>query len=94
MAKDTKMNPFEEIKNALEGETLLIGTKTVIKALQQGAVRKIILAANCAADAVADVRAQAEIAGVEIVQLDVPNDELGVLCKKPFSISILGLRKV
>ena len=32
----------------------------------------------------------AKLSNVEVVNLDIPNDELGLACKKQFSISILG----
>jgi large subunit ribosomal protein L30e len=94
MADDKKLSPVEEIKKAMESDTLLIGEKSVRKALQEGNVGKILLASNCSDDVEAELSSHSDIAGVEVLQLDMANEELGVVCKKPFAITVLGLRKV
>ncbi|MFP4524155.1 MAG: ribosomal L7Ae/L30e/S12e/Gadd45 family protein [Candidatus Woesearchaeota archaeon] len=87
------MDAINEIKKLLNDERLIIGAERTMKALRQGSLEKVYLAANPAADVKADLERHAEIGGFEKVELDVPNDELGTLCKKPFPISIIGLRK-
>ena len=37
------------------------------------------------------IATHAKVVGVEVVSLDITNEELGTLCKKPFSISVLAL---
>ena len=87
------MDTINEIKKLLNDERLIIGTERTMKALRQGSLEKVYLAANPAADIKADLERHAALGGFEKVELDVTNDELGTLCKKPFPISIIGLRK-
>jgi ribosomal protein L30E len=55
---------------------------------------KIFLASNAPATFVKDVEYYSSLSKVEIEKLDIPNDELGVACKKPFSIAAIGMKKV
>jgi len=34
-----------------------------------------------------------KISKVKLTKLPYPNDELGTMCKKPFAISVLGLKE-
>jgi ribosomal protein L30E len=61
-----------------------------MKLLRQGELSKIMLASNCNRTLVEDVKHYGGDA--EIIELDVPNEELGVYCKKPFNINVLGIR--
>ncbi len=90
MAK--KIN-LTEIKKMLKLGNLVIGTKKSVKGLRLGHVEKIMLSSNCPAKIEKDINYYAGLAGAEILKLDYPNDELGVICKKPFSISVLALIK-
>ena len=40
-----------------------------------------------------DISHYAKLAKVDVAKLKLPNDELGVLCKKQFLISVLGIAK-
>lgn len=79
-----------EIRKLLGTDKLVIGTDRCMKLLRQGQLKKIMLASNANATTVEDV--QRLSGNTEVVQLDVPNEELGVFCKKPFHISVLGIR--
>ena len=81
-----------EIRKLLGSDKLIIGTDRCMKLLRQGQLKKVMLASNCNETVVEDVQRYSSQAGVEVVVLDVPNEELGVFCKKPFHISVLGIR--
>jgi large subunit ribosomal protein L30e len=81
-----------EIRKLLGSDKLIIGTDRVMKLLRQGALKKVILASNCKAEISSDVQYYSGLNGVEIVQLAENNEELGVFCKKPFNISVLGIK--
>ena len=87
------MAAVDEIKKIIKEEKAVIGTKEVIKNLKLGKVEKVYLTSNCPAGVKKDVRYYAKLSGANVVQLKQPNDELGMLCKKPYSISVLGLLK-
>ncbi len=82
-----------EIRKLLGSDKLIVGTDRVLKAVRKGGVAKVILAANAPA-ALRDQLAHYQQLGAsfELVTLEMPNDELGTLCKKPFSIAALAIR--
>ncbi|PIO07077.1 50S ribosomal protein L30, partial [Candidatus Woesearchaeota archaeon CG08_land_8_20_14_0_20_43_7] len=61
--------------------------------LKLGKLSKLFLAANCPADALEDIKHYSSMDSVEVVQLDIKNDELGMLCKRQHNISMLGIQK-
>lgn len=82
-----------EIKKMLKAGNLIIGTERSVKGLKSGKVQKVLLSSNCPAGVEKDINYYAGLSGAEFHKLDYPNDELGVICKKPFSISVLALLK-
>ena len=81
-----------EIRKLLGSDKLVIGTDRCMKLLRAGELTRVMLASNCHQATAEDIKHYSKLAGTEIVELDVPNEELGVFCKKPFSISVLGIR--
>ena len=64
-----------------------------IKNLRLCKVQKVFLSSNCPAGIEKDLSYYAGLSGAEVHKLEYPNDELGVVCKKPFSISVLAVLK-
>lgn len=87
------MTHADDIKKALKSKKIVIGTKEVLKNLKLGKLAKVYLTANAPESVKESVNRYAGLGKVEIVQLKYANDELGVLCKKPYGISILGFIK-
>ncbi len=87
------MTTIDNIKKAIAGKKAIIGTDRVIKGLKRGELVKVYLSVNCPSDVKESIEYYAKLSGAKIVKLKVPNDELGTLCKKPFSISVLGIVK-
>jgi large subunit ribosomal protein L30e len=83
----------DDIKKLIKSESMIIGSDRVIKALRKKDLEKIFLASNAPPSITDDIKHYAGLTGTPVEQLEVPNDELGVVCKKPFSISVLGLKK-
>jgi large subunit ribosomal protein L30e len=82
---------IDDISKNLQGKKLIIGTDRSIKNLKNGKLKKVFVASNTKSDILADIEHYSKTLGTEFVKLDVKNDELGTLCKKPFSISVIGL---
>ncbi|MBC8501384.1 MAG: ribosomal L7Ae/L30e/S12e/Gadd45 family protein [Nanoarchaeota archaeon] len=80
-----------EIKKILKSEKLLIGTDRVLKNLRNSKVEKVFVSSNCAKDVFDDINHFASFSEASVEQLDIPNDELGVVCKKSFSVSVIGI---
>ena len=87
------MSNINEIKKLQEEGKLVIGADRTIKNLKAGKTAKVFLSSNPSAELKEDVEHYAKLSGVEIVELDIPNDELGVVCKKQFSIAVLSTNK-
>ena len=82
-----------EIKKNLEAGNIKIGTNTTMKGIKTGKVAKVFVTKNCQDSVKEDLAQYKRIKDFEIVEIPLTNEELGNICKKPFSISILGLAK-
>jgi large subunit ribosomal protein L30e len=82
-----------EIKKLIKAKKLVIGTERTIKNLKLGRVEKVIISSNCSENVLNDLNYYAGLGKTETVKVNYPNDELGVICKKPFSISVLSILK-
>ncbi len=89
MAKDVTA----DIKKILKSKKLVIGTEKTLKNLKRGKASKVYETANSPERIKEDIKQYAKLSKAELIELDVPNDELGVICKKPFSISVLSVAK-
>lgn len=88
----TSEQNIADIKKAIEDKKVIIGAECTMKSLKKGSIRIIYLAKNCPAGIKQDVAYYNKLAGMKVVQLEQPNDELGALCKKPFAVSIMGVK--
>jgi large subunit ribosomal protein L30e len=84
---------IEDIKKILKGKKIVFGTKVSVKMLRSGNLAKIYLSSNAPAELCGDVEQYAKLSGTEVVRLNYPNSELGALCKRPYSVSVIGVRK-
>ena len=92
MAKKKELS--EELKllrdKVREGKAI-VGMERVIKALKTGNLSKVFLASNVAEDTKENVEHYTKLANISVVVLGLDNEELGVLCKKNFFISVVGI---
>lgn len=88
----TEMDISSELKKAIKENNAVIGTERTVKALKTGKLVKVYLSSNCPARVKADIETYSRMTNAAVETLSVPNDELGVICKKPYSISVLGLK--
>ena len=82
-----------DIKKMIKAGNVIIGTEMAIKGLKLGKLEKIMVSSNCPERVEKNINYYAGLTGTEVQKLDYPNDELGIICKKPFSISVLALSK-
>lgn len=93
MAKERVDKKILELRKLIKEKKMLVGTERTLKALKLGKLEKVFLSLNCPAGVKEDINHYSKLSKASISQLRYPNDELGVLCKKPHSISVLGLLK-
>lgn len=83
----------DDIKKLLTSKKLLIGKDEVLKNIKKGLVHKVYVASNCPGELMGDLKRYLSISSFELLETKVPNDELGTVCKKPFSIAVIGVMK-
>lgn len=91
MRKMNSEKGIDLIKKNLKTDKLVFGTKRTMKFMKLGKLKKVLYTTNTPADVVEDIDHYSKITEIEVERLDVPNDELGIICKKQFSISVVGL---
>ncbi|PIN76830.1 50S ribosomal protein L30 [Candidatus Woesearchaeota archaeon CG10_big_fil_rev_8_21_14_0_10_36_11] len=91
MAKKDVDEQTKEIKKYLQDAKVHFGAESVIKGLKKGTIRKVFVAKNCPENVKNDIQHYAWLGNVELVELTMTNEELGVLCKKNFFVSVLGI---
>jgi len=84
---------LEDLKKYLDKEKLVFGTEKTLKDLKKGLLEQVFLASNTKEDIKESFEKYSKLSGVKIEVLNMPNDELGIVCKKPFSISVIGVLK-
>lgn len=80
----------QEIRKILGTDKLIIGTDRTIKALRDSRVKKVVISSNCSAEDVEEINSLATLNKVEVINIPETNEELGIICKKPFRVSVLA----
>ncbi|PIN81069.1 50S ribosomal protein L30e [Candidatus Woesearchaeota archaeon CG10_big_fil_rev_8_21_14_0_10_30_7] len=91
MAKKKTIPFLQELKKLLETKKLVLGSERTIKLLKKNMLKKVILTINCDLKTLARIEKYAELSKVELQKTNYTNERLGTLCKKPFSISVIGV---
>lgn len=81
---------LEELRRVLKEEKPIFGSELAIKRIKLGKVKKVFLASNCPKSVRDDIEHYAKMSKYEIVNLKEPNDEIALICKKPFAISVVS----
>ena len=87
---------MEKLKQDLleSSEKLVFGTERNLKLLKDDRIKRIYITSNCIDTIKEEIKRYALHNGkTEIVELNATNSEPGLICKKPFSISVIGLIK-
>jgi len=88
-----KKQELNDIKKELKKRKFVIGTKEVIKNLKVNKLEKIYIASNCNDNSKKELEYYSKLLKTPVITLKQPNDELGVICKKQYFISMLGILK-
>ncbi len=85
------MSYVEEIKKAMEQNKVIKGNDETVKAIRQETIEKVFVTSNY--PDIEEIKELCEIHAVNVEEISETNEELGALCKTPFSISLLGIKK-
>ncbi|MFW5746901.1 MAG: ribosomal L7Ae/L30e/S12e/Gadd45 family protein [Nanoarchaeota archaeon] len=84
---------YAEIRKSIEADTVLLGTKQTLKGLRADGVSRVFMTRNAPVYVKEDIKHYCQMADVELEQLSIDNKELGMVCKKPFLVSVLSIKK-
>lgn len=79
------------IKKLIKENKVIIGADRVLKNLKAKKLEKVFLSSNCRKKTALDIERYSDLTSTAVVKLNYPNDELGIICKKQFSISVIGI---
>ncbi len=80
-----------EVKRLMGASKLVLGADVTMKLLRQGKLARVFVSTNCSPQMRSDLDKACGLAGIDVVELNQTSDEIGVLCKKPFAISVVGV---
>lgn len=81
----------EMLKAKAQQKEVVVGLASVIKGLQRGKLVKVFLASNSPIKMKEDIVRYSILAQIPVQEISQNNEELGVLCKKNFMVSVVGL---
>lgn len=81
------------VREHIEKKTAVIGTKRVLKGLRGATLQTVFVTHNAPQYIKEDLARYTSLDGTELVQLAMSNKELGIACKRPFNVSVLGIMK-
>ena len=87
------MDIIKTIKNAIDSGKITIGTDTTLKYMKVDKLDSAIIATNCPEDIRHDIEKAAKLSKSKIHTFNGTSIELGACARKPFSITVLGLKK-
>ena len=93
MAKKEVDQNIQEIKTAIENKKNIFGVKETIKSLSKSDILKVFVAKNVPQDIRDDLEHYCKVAKIDLVVLEQDNEEVGILVKKNFFVSVIGILK-
>jgi len=83
---------MKDLKEAIkENKGLIIGTQRTLKKLKMNEIKKVYVSSNCPENVLEDIEHYTKVYSIPVVKLKENNEELGVICKKPFFVSVLSI---
>lgn len=79
------------IREALDKNNLIIGFKESLKNMIDDKVEKVFIVRNAKADNLALFDHYVKTGENRINFIDITNDKLGIVCKKPFNVSCVAI---
>jgi ribosomal protein L30E len=87
------MEVKSEIRAAIEKKKIAIGLDSVIDGIRKKKLSKIVVAKNAPEEIKERLFFYSELGNVPVDVFSEDNTQLGILCKRSFGISVLGIIK-
>lgn len=88
---DTETKELDLLKVKAQEKKIVIGTKQVLQGLRTKSLSRVIVAQNCPARVKQDIIRYATLVQIPVTSARQSNEELGIVCKKNFFISAVGI---
>lgn len=82
---------IQEIKANIKADNVIMGKEVTLKNLRANKTKKIYLAKNTEAATKEEILKYAGLNGVEVHETNINNEQMGVMCKKPYFVSVLSV---
>ncbi len=82
-----------EIKKAVEEKTVVLGANSTIKGLAKKQIKTVIVADTCPESIKEKINKSVGDKGTEIKPSNASAKDLGEHLRKPFSVSVMGIKK-
>ncbi len=79
-----------ELRKILKSEKVIYGSSQTIRSLKKNKVKKIFLSSDCMNRIKSDIRYYSRFNKVEIVELKQPSEELSLICKKGYPVTVIS----
>lgn len=91
--KKMRSTEQESIRKLVNSKQALIGSEQTLDMARKGRLSKVFIASNCPDSTRKDLERYRKLSDFKLSLLDITNEELGTICKKPFSISVISVPK-
>lgn len=82
----------EDIQAAIKSGRAIIGYRESIKILKSGKTKSVIVAKNIPDNMKKEIEHNAKVSGVQMEIFEGTSKDLGVVCGKPFSVTVLSIK--
>jgi large subunit ribosomal protein L30e len=86
------VNIVEEILEANKSSRIILGYRQCKKFIKLNDARLVVIAKNVPEKMRKDIEHEAKIAGIRVEVFESGSKELGVLCGKPYPVSVLVIK--
>lgn len=81
---------MKTLREALKNKKVIIGADRTLKNLKLNKLKRVYLASNVRKDIEEDIEHHTKLFNIKLVKLKENNEELGLICKKHFKVSVLS----
>ncbi len=79
-----------EFRKALKTEKVVYGSSATVRNLKKNKVKKIFISSDCNETVKGDIMYYSRFSNVEVEELKQPSEELALICKKGFPVSVIS----
>tara|TARA_Y100000310_G_C20656904_1_gene802436 strand:+ start:668 stop:934 length:267 start_codon:yes stop_codon:yes gene_type:complete len=81
------------LREVLKGDKTLFGVDQALKGLRKGEIEQVFLSSTVAQASRETILQYAQADDVQVFELEMASDALGVFCKKAFALSVVSVAK-